>query len=204
MKFSLDVDPATAIAGIVAVMALAGAWFWWWQRRNFNVTEIELNIPFKIGKMTIKPTYEQTRIAYKAWVELATRKAALPFDPDHDVIAEVYNSWYALFGIMRELTKDIPPEEFCSDGKAQNLVRILVDALNDGLRPHLTKWQARYRHWYEHQVDDDVLKKLSPQEIQKKFPQYDALVADLKAVNQDLIEYANEIAKIASVRQVSK
>jgi hypothetical protein len=55
------------------------------------------------------------------------------------------------------------------------------------LRPHLTKWQARFRHWYE-----EHLKKksdISPQELQKKFPDYDALCADLLAVNERLIRY---------------
>jgi len=66
---------------------------------------------------------------------------------------------------------------------------------NKGLRPHLTRWQARFRQWY-----GEALKKSpdkSPQEIQRDFPQYRELVEDLIRVNKQLVEYANFIKQIA-------
>src|SRR5258706_7705929 len=58
-----------------------------------------------MGDVKIKPDYEDMQIAHKAWAELSTRKAGLEFDEDHDVITEVYDSWYKLFGEMRDLVK---------------------------------------------------------------------------------------------------
>jgi len=148
-----------------------------------------------IGTVKIRPSYEDIQVAHKAWVELVTRKAAILFDKDHDVISEVYNSWYALFLEMRSLAKSIPAERVRASRDTRELVRLLVDALNKGLRPHLTQWQARFRHWYE-----DALKKgsaKSPQEIQRDFPQYQELVDDLLKVNKQLIEYADVIRQIA-------
>lgn len=124
-----------------------------------------------------------------------TRKAALPFDKDHDVISEVYDSWYALFQGMRSLTKTIPAEKVRGSKDTQELVRLLVDALNKGLRPHLTKWQARFRHWYENALKKSTEK--SPQEIQRDFPQYQELVDELTKVNKQLVEYADVIRRIA-------
>src|SRR5205807_2700637 len=102
-----------------------------------------------IGTVKIRPSYEDIQVAHQAWIELVTRKAALPFEERNDVIAEVYDSWYALFREMRNLTKTIPAERVRGSKDTQALVRLLVDALNHGLRPHLTKWQARFRRWYE-------------------------------------------------------
>lgn len=148
-----------------------------------------------IGKVRIRPSHEDVQIAHKAWVELVTRKAGLPFDEDHDVIAEVYDSWYALFKEMRILAKEIPAEKLHNSKDTQELVRLLVDALNLGLRPHLTKWQAKFRHWYKLALKQG--EGNSPQEIQKQYPQYQELVDDLKKVNKQIVEYASVIKQIA-------
>lgn len=151
-----------------------------------------------IGMVKIRPSYEDIQVAHKAWVELVTRKAALPFEEDHDVISEVYDSWYALFQEMRSLTKTIPAEKVRESEDTQELVRLLVEALNKGLRPHLTHWQARFRHWFDEALKEND--KRSPQEIQRDFPQYRELVDDLIKVNRQLVEYANVLRQIAQGR----
>ncbi len=76
----------------------------------------------------------------------------------------------------------------------QQLVKIATDSLNLGLRPHLTKWQARYRNWWRN--SDEALKNSTPQEHQKKFPQYDELVKEMLDVNKQMIDYAAQLEKI--------
>lgn len=150
-----------------------------------------------IGAINIAPNSEDIQIAHRAWVELATRKAAILFDEENDVITEVYDSWYSLFQTMRDLTASIPADLVRRDDSTRKLVQLLVDALNDGLRPHLTKWQARFRHWYAAALQDPSNAGLSPQEIQTKFPNYSTLVADLKGMNGFLLEYSRAIKAIA-------
>lgn len=150
-----------------------------------------------IGTVSIQPNNEDIQIAHRAWVELATRKAAILFDPENDVITEVYDSWYSLFQTMRELASSVPAHLVRRDASTKKLVQLLVDALNDGLRPHLTKWQARFRHWYAKEQDKPDNADLSPQEIQRKFPEYAALVRDLVEMNQYLQEYSRAIKTIA-------
>ena len=65
--------------------------------------------------------------------------------------------------------------------------------LNDGLRPHLTKWQARYRKW-EKQASE---KEGTPQDIQKSYPEYVELIEDLRKTNQKMINYKELMYKIA-------
>ena len=129
------------------------------------------------------------KLAEEVWVELATRKIALSFDEENDVIEEVYNSWYTIFEKFREVLKRIPVDKTPS---VEKLTQIILTTLNDKLRAHLTKWQARFRKWYEEHKNDEG----DPQTIQKQYPKYKELVNDLKRVNNEMIELINELDKI--------
>ena len=157
---------------------------------SLTVNEVALGI----GNSSVTLVYDQKdkEIAYQLWVELNTRKIGLPFDAKYDVIKEVYNSWYCFFGIARDLLKEIPASKLSS---AYALINLTCRVLNDGLRPHLTRYQAKFRKWYEIECVNNNDK--SPQEIQKKFPEYDALVNDLIDTNKKLMEYRDLMYKIA-------
>ncbi len=129
-------------------------------------------------------------IAYKLWIELRTRKIALPVDKN-DVIVEIYNSWYEAFKSIRELLKGIPGNYL---GDASKLIEVTIQVLNEGLRPHLTKWQARFRTWYNSQNKDN---KEAPQDIQEKYKDYQALWDDLIETNNNMMAFANELKLIA-------
>ena len=147
-----------------------------------------------IGDSSIKLIYNKKdqEIAYKLWVELSTRKIGLPFEREYDVIAEVYDSWYEFFKIARELIKEVPASRL---PYSNDLIELTEKVLNNGLRPHLTIWQAKYRKWYVDELANET--KDSPQEIQQKYPYYDDLVEDLIATNKRMIEYKKLMKKIA-------
>ena len=156
---------------------------------------VKLNISLgKIGRAEFSPNEKDIQIAHKIWTELVTRKAALPIDPEHDVIVEIYDSWYILFTKIRELVSDIPADLLRHEKSTQELVRISTATLNAGLRPHLTKWQARFRNWY--QANIEKLKETTPQELQREFPEYEKLVKEMISINGELIAYASELKKI--------
>lgn len=187
-----------------AVLALAvAAWVWWRWRHgrlfkffNWKPVSMKLKWPAAI-EYEIRPDHETIRVAYQAWVELTSRKAALPFEEEHDVIVEVYNSWYTLFGVMRDLAKSVPADALQASSDAKALVETLLKVLNDGLRPHLTTYQARFRRWYDAEGKKPESASLSPQQIQQKYPDYKALVEDIKRVNTGLRDYAIELKRIA-------
>ncbi len=195
-SLAIEVGPVFLALLILGAAGWAICHYYYRCRRlpSWSVVEAEVQLG-GIGKVKIRPSYEDIQVAHKAWVELVTRKAALPFDEAHDVISEVYKSWYALFPEMRSLAKTIPAEKVRGSKDTQELVRLLVDALNKGLRPHLTQWQARFRHWYEATIEQNAGK--SPQEVQRDYPQYRELVDDLIKVNKQLVEYADVIRQIA-------
>ena len=181
------------VAGVI--LALLALVCWWSKRKKFEIKEINIKLG-GIGKVKIKPDYHDIRIAHQIWTELVTRKAAIPIDPDHDVIHEIYDSWYKLFGRVRLLIADIPAERIANYDSTKELVHIAVETLNRGLRPHLTKWQAQYRHW--HDLERKKNHEMSPQELQKTYPKYDELIKDVTKVNSLLIEYAEELKNLRS------
>ena len=118
------------------------------------------------------------------------------FVEGQDVITEVYNSWYSAFVTIRELLKEIPADRIKD---AEGLIELTTKVLNEGLRPHLTKWQAKYRCWFEQEKKANP--QMEPQEIQRRYPYYQELVSELKHANKIMIQFSKELYKIAYDKQ---
>ena len=149
---------------------------------------------------TIKRSFEVRQIAYSLWVELQTRKIGILIDLRHDVIDEIYKSWYTFFTTSRELLKAIPADEVQTKD-AIELIKLTNNVLNNEMRGHLTKWQAKYRHWHKDEKKKDTLKAMTPQNIQEHFylspsENYEALKDDLELTNKSIVEYRKELEKI--------
>jgi len=170
--------------------------------KNIEPVEITLNTGAGSIKYRIIRNYANLEIAHKLYIELITRKAAIRIDEKNDVIVEIYNSWYDLFKITRKELKNFSGDILESNPQSKELIRLATDILNKGLRPHLTKYQARFRKWYFEQLEKDKSKKESdkrtPQEIQKDYCKYDELISSMKKVNEILIEYKNKLEEILS------
>lgn len=182
---------------VLAFIALVLFLLVFWRRiTGYFKSDVELEIKLGgIAKVSIKPNYEVKQIAHQVWVELNTRKAGLPIDKENDVISDIYKSWYQLFGEIRTLTRNIPASKL-TDPNTRKLVELLIDTLNEGLRPHLTKWRAKYEWWYEKAVSKSKEDELTPQDIQSKYPEYKDLVDDMLKINKQLVSYTKEIKKL--------
>ncbi|ABC76782.1 hypothetical protein [Syntrophus aciditrophicus] len=183
------------------VAVIVGIVVWWllpWIRNNWlkGYRTKAVKLTFKGVEWDICLDTETRRVAHQAWVEIKSRKVGLPFEEGLDVIVEVYNSWYQLFGVLRDLAKSIPADRLQDCEDTRNLVALLMRALNEGLRPHLTKWQAKFRRWYDSAVASDDNKAKSPQEIQQLYPLYNELVADLRKVSDEFVRFADSLEKI--------
>lgn len=159
----------------------------------------EMEMAFKLGEQEVKykvvRNFVNLEIAHRIYIELVTRKAAIEIDENHDVIEEVYNSWYNLFQITRDEIKKLSGNLLENNLHSDDLIQIATDVLNKGLRPHLTEHQARFRKWYSEELAKEENKIISPQEIQSKYPKYEALIKSMKEVNITLINYAGELRK---------
>jgi hypothetical protein len=164
-------------------------------KKIYRYSLVKLDIKLgNVGSAEFRPNKTDLQIAHKIWTELITRKAAIPIDKENDVIEEIYDSWYALFQKVREFISEIPAELIRKNKSTKEIVRIATQTLNEGLRPHLTKWQARFRTWSSSKKDK--MMDMTPQEFQKEYPQYKDLIDDLLKVNTQLMQYAVELKKI--------
>jgi hypothetical protein len=195
--FSLQLEPKgelamrvdaglTAALAVVVLVVLLARFAPWRRLKAFEIETTEFN--FGPGKVTLRPSYADLQVAYQIWVELSTRKIGLPIEVDDDVINQIYDSWYAFFGVTRDLIKAIPVERV-ADKSTRTIVDLSIAVLNEGLRPHLTRWQARYRAWLEQQLKQPAAAGMALQDLQKTFPKHDELMADMLAVNAKLIAY---------------
>lgn len=186
-----------AITAILVFVILWRIWGAGYSFKNFEIDQAEIGVGQQ--KFKFKPNITDKQVAYAIWVELSTRKIGLPIDLDDDVISEIYDSWYAFFAVTRELIKDIPVQRVKKDS-TQAIIRLSIEVLNEGLRPHLTKWQARFRQWYNLEVErygkDFAATVLEPQMIQANFPKFAELRDDMQRVNAALIRYRNKMQEL--------
>lgn len=181
---------------IIGILLYAGIFFVKnkkFTKDRLEMTGLSLDIQGSTINYEVKRNYQNLEIAHKIYVELITRKAAIPFDEENDVIYEVYDSWYSLFRVIRKEMKNISGETLFHHEESDDLVKMASDILNKGLRPHLTKNQAKFRKWYENELTNNTHE--SPQDIQKRYPQYKEILSDMKRVNEYLIQYAKQLKK---------
>jgi hypothetical protein len=112
-------------------------------------TSFEINTGLFKYNQKIKRSYQNLYVAHRIYIELVTRKAAIPIDVDKDVLVEVYNSWYSMFKTIREEIKNLPGDYLVDNESTKKLVDLTIEILNDGLRAHLTTYQAEFRKWYD-------------------------------------------------------
>lgn len=192
LNLNIEIGFIVVVIGIILLIVFVIKFF-----KNLKwgySTELHIKLG-GIGVVKIKPNTEVSQIAHKAWAELITRKAGLCFDEKDDVIIEVYDSWYTLFKEIRDLIKDVPSCQI-KNKQTKILLDVLVESLNKGLRPHLTKWQSKFRRWYNFEAAKPENEKKSPQEIQKLYPFYKDLSDDLIQINEQLVAYTQEIKKL--------
>ncbi len=155
---------------------------------TFAGTEIEYSI---------NRNFQNIEIAHRMYVELITRKAAIPID-ENDIIVEIYDSWYTLFQTTREELKKLSGEMLLENQVSKDLIKLLSDILNIGLRPHLTEHQAKFRKWYNLAITSEENKDKTPQKIQSEYDDYENLFKSMKLVNELLIEYSKRLQDIVN------
>lgn len=163
---------------------------------TFEVTSLEVSI----GNITAKVEHNYTNIeiAHRIYIELVTRKAALPIDEDKDFIIEIYSSWYNLFKITRDEIKSISGK-FLKKEK-DGLANLAIEVLNGKLRNHLTKYQSIFKKWYITESEKKSNIGKSPIDIQKIFyindeMNFQNLIKDMKEVNAELKQYSEQLKK---------
>lgn len=165
---------------IIAIVLILSVIYFIHKKRSIKSIKFNIfNIEFQLDQKNIE-------FAYKMYIELRTRKIGIPYEED-DIIVEIYDSWYSSFKSIRDLLLNINPSR-----KNKDIIDIGIRILNEGLRPHLTTWQARFRIWYSTELNNNA-NNLSPQEIQRKYPHYAELVEDIRKSQREILKFLDEL-----------
>lgn len=195
--FTLTAHWLVIIISIISIISFLFFKIFYFKNRYSEFEIDEATIGIGNHKVKIKPNDQDIQIAYQLWVELNTRKIGLPIDKENDVVVELYNSWYDFFKIARELIKAVPVRKVRANTSTKELISVTFKILNDTLRPHLTRWQARFRSWYE--LEKEINKNLTPQELQQTYPEFTSLIEDMAKVNKTLISYKELLENLVNV-----
>jgi hypothetical protein len=150
-------------------------------------------------KLKIKPSFEDLQVAYKLWIEISTRKLGNKIDKNYDLIKKINESYYEFFKIARNILKEIPVEKI-TNKETQKIISLLLDILNQEIRPYLTKWHPEVEKWYRDNLEN--YKNLNPVEFEQKFPKYNELMEDLLQLNQKIIELNNSLQNLIRIDYV--
>lgn len=194
----LDAAKAAVFSWVFWVGVGIPALLWLGLRWRFRMSSVSVPLAFGLGSATFDTTATDRVLAWRFYVQLVTRKAALPFkDEDGDLVSETFDSLYDLFTVARSLLSDLPPSKHLG---RQGIASLVIAVLNSGVRPLLTRWHADFRRWWNGalQLPDNATR--TPQAIQREYPRYDQLVADLERTNTELSKFADELLDIASGR----
>ena len=196
-KPSITLESDWYFIGIIIILIAALIIFKIRKKILLSWYELELEISGSPKlKFKVERNDDNLFIANRIHLELTTRKAAIPIDEENDVIEEIYDSWYKLFNIIREEIKSLPGKYLKNHDPTSALIGLTRKILNEALRPHLTEHQARFRKWITNEKIKDNNLQLSPQQLQKLYPDYENLINSMKAVNKVLENYAKELDRL--------
>jgi len=101
-----------------------------------------------------------------------------------------------MFKTIREEIKNLPGDYLVDNESTKKLVDLTIEILNDGLRAHLTTYQAEFRKWYDKELKKEIDSDISPQEIQKRYSKFKELTASMIEVNKTLEAYCDQLKKL--------
>lgn len=161
------------------------------RKEKIKATKLIVGLPFNLGQLEFVPDEVQQKAAWELYVELTTRIAVQPLNPDEGMLREALSSLYSLFGATREILRRAGP----SVAKGQNSFGpMAIDVLNKGLRPFLVKWHPALLA-YEQKKPNDI----DARDYQNNWALSAEFRKELTQIQEQMVIYADALGKIAGV-----
>jgi len=170
-----------AVAGAAAIFVLQR------YRRNVQLTQVTTTVPL-LGELTFAVDNDARQVAWKLYVETATRVSTQALSDETGFIREALTSLYGLFATTRDILKASRPSVPVSG--SPTVEYLAVTMLNRQLRPFQSKWHPRLREY----------EKAHPDGPESDWPDNAACRAELRTVQAGLLEFALAFARLAGVR----
>jgi hypothetical protein len=154
--------------------------------------KLSINLPFGLGGVEFVPNKAEQKAAWSLYVELTTRVAVQPFDPENGVMREVLSSLYSLFSLTRQVLRDSGPD--VAHGP-DSLGPLAIKILTEGLAPFTTKWHPRLRN-HELTCPENV----SPLGHERAWKDFHQMQRELAVLQGEMRRYADMLAEIAGAK----
>jgi len=156
---------------------------------GIKAKKLSVGLPFGLGNIEFEANEVEQRAAWSLYVELTTRVAVQPLDPESGLLREVLASFYSVFAITRKILSDAGPA--VAHGP-ESFGPIAIEVLNKGLRPFTSKWHPLLQS-HENKRAADV----SAYEHEQKWEYYQNMRRELIELQKQMAIYANVLAKIS-------
>ncbi len=155
----------------------------------------KLTIPF-VGEVEFEPNDRERQAAWSLYVELQTRIAVQPFQRDFGLLREVLSSLYALFAFTREILRQAGPDVARTPDSFGPLA---IKVLTVGIAPFTTRWHQRLLQYESHRPEG-----VTPFEHERRWPEFETMVAELEILQKEMKQYADALLKIAGLSDAEK
>lgn len=174
-----------AIAGVAAALGLQRYW------GAAQLTELTITVP-QVSELKFVVNNEARLVAWQLYIETVTRVSTQRLNDDDGFLREMLTSLYGLFSTTRDILKASRPSVPAAGG--QTVEHLAITMLNRHLRPFLSKWHPRLREF----------ETAYPDNGESSWPDNSSCRAELRKVQENLIEFALGFARLAGVHDASQ
>jgi hypothetical protein len=155
---------------------------------RLRLTSLKVNVP-QVSELTFVVNDESRRVAWRLYIEAATRISSQPLSGSEGNLREALTSLYGLFATTRAALKEGRPSSAVAAGD-HSVEYLAITMLNRELRPFLSKWHPLLSEF----------EKANPAGPELAWPQNAACRLELDKVRTNIVEYTLGFARLAGVR----
>jgi hypothetical protein len=159
------------------------------------IKEVTVELGYGPAKLsgTWEPDKAEREAAWELYVELVTRIAVVPLEPDTGILREALSSLYQLFGETRKILRKHGPAIARPPRKSgqYRFGYIAVWVLNGVIRPVLASWHPALQEWEATKPEGR-----SVVEHERAWERGADLRAELESVRRVLLQYAQTLATV--------
>jgi hypothetical protein len=171
------------VAGGVAALVFYG------YSRTVHLTELKVSIPH-LTDLTFAVTQNNEGIAWRLFVESATRISTQPLDDGAGIVREALNSLYTLFQSIRKILLEAKPT--ARTAGARTVEQLAIAMLNTQMRPFMSTWHARLAAW----------EKQHPDAPESAWPDNAECRAELETMRLGLLQYVRGLGELAGIADI--
>ncbi len=155
---------------------------------RISATKLTIGLPFNLGSLEFENDDVQQKVAWSLYVEISTR---IPLGVGYETFRDMLSSLYSLFNVTREILREVGPEVAAGP---RSLGNVVIDILNEGIRPFLSKWHPLLKAHEEKRQPN-----ISVYDYEQSWEHAEELRKDITHLQEQLVIYKIALEIIAGI-----